>query len=110
MPLQSIEEEYVNRQLTLVRGAEGEALDMASVLDSFYENIYIEISRKYPDDQIMTTAIAKEINKFIREELKTFYKIYWPKALKDLQKEVVVKEIIWNESTIEAFAYGDSVD
>ncbi len=108
MPKQSISEEYVNRQLTLVRAAEGESREIASVLDEFYENIYAEIARKYPEDQIMTKSIAKQINKFINEELRNFYKVYWPNALKDLQKEVITKEIIWNESTIEAFAYGDA--
>tara|TARA_R110000796_G_scaffold11894_1_gene39827 strand:- start:4754 stop:5089 length:336 start_codon:yes stop_codon:yes gene_type:complete len=110
MPLQSIEEEYVNRQLTLVRGAEGEAREMSSVLDEFYDNIYAEIARKYPDDQIITKSIAKAINKFINEELKTFYKVYWPNALKELQPEVIQKEIIWNTTTIEAFAYGTEED
>jgi hypothetical protein len=95
MPGKNITDAYLRRTLTLLRGAEGEAIQSAQALKKIHELIIKEIEKLSPN---ATLSQVKKIEADVLKKLKSFYKGEFPTELQSISSEVVAKEIIWNEN------------
>lgn len=99
-----VKDAYIKRSLTLLRAAEGEAIDVSRAFKKVVSIIEKDLEKTYA-----TSKNVSSLNKRVDHALGSFYKDQLPKELFDIQKEVITREIIWNESTLESFREDDFV-
>lgn len=95
-----ITDAYIARSITLLRAAEGEAIQSASMLGKVHDAVLADIEKVFKKPPTKTQV--EKLKKSIGKKLESFYKDQWPKELIDAQKEVITKEIIWNNNLIES--------
>ena len=89
---------YVKRALTLMRAAEGEAIDVAKKLDKVFVKIQNDINRVYSGS--MTKTQLKSLKRNIERELKTFYLSDLPDEIKALGAVVIERELDWTQRAL----------
>lgn len=95
---------YLRRSLTLLRAAEGEAIDSASKLRKIHKSIAKEISKTFGDNPSKRKIKTLQIS--INERLKEFYGDEFPRDLAKVSSDAVVKEIEWNKNFLSSFSEG----
>ena len=83
----------------MLRAAEGEAVQSASVLNAVHKSIIESVQKTFKKP---THAKVKKLKGTINKKLGAFYKDYFPKELIEMQTEVIAKEVIWNNDLLES--------
>lgn len=89
---------YIARSLTLLRAAEGEAIESANILDSMYKRIAQHIEDSFKEAKTRTNT--KLFQKRVQKEIDEVFGDVLPKELKDLSAAAVTSEIAWNQEAI----------
>ncbi len=93
-----ITDDYIRRSLTLLRAAEGEAMDSAKRLRKIHSSLAEEIKKVFGKP---TTRKIKTLRVAVDEKLSSFYNEEWPEELKEISTEVITREVSWNENLLE---------
>lgn len=94
-----ITDAYIKRSLTLLRAAEGEAVDVSKRLGKVHDKIIKEIENVFGSKPSNSKIMG--LRTFIDARLSDFYKNELPKELKEIEVEVVTRETLHNESLLE---------
>lgn len=91
---------YTRRTLTLLRQAEGEAIDVSKRLRRVHDSIYRDMEKSFTRPR--TLAGVEALQKNVKKKLSGFYQDEWPRELLEIEAEVVTAEIAWGTATIGA--------
>lgn len=86
-----ISEDYIKRQLTLLRAAENDANEMAAIIRRIHKRILSKVG---------SSSDIEKIRKLIEEELRSFYYAKLPDELKIIAADVIISEYDWNNKVM----------
>lgn len=99
MQQSDITDAYTRRTVTLLRTAEGEAIDIARRLDRVSRAIQSIIEREFvSDSRLLLDAIR--IKREAGQRLDEFYSGQLPRELSQMQAEVIAKEVEWQREAL----------
>lgn len=96
--MKNITEKYIKRSITLLRAAEGDAIEFAKIMDDMHIEIIKLINKSYKS--IVTMNQLKILEKNIKNLLNEFYSEKYTKELTAISNHVMAAEIAWNASAI----------
>lgn len=98
--MSDITDAYIRRSLQLLRAAEGDATEVSTRIRKIHDSIIRDVSDHFSGGTFKKKKRFEELRIDIQKALSDFYEDEWPKELKDLEAEVIAKEVEWNHAIL----------
>lgn len=98
----TVTDAYIRRTIQLLRAAEGDAIDMSTRIRKVHDSIIKDVSSTFSTGTFKKKKRFEQMRIDVNRALSDFYKDEWPKELKEIEVDVISREVTWNEKMIAA--------